>query len=100
MRRAAKLDGNHNAIADYLRGLGWSVESTAGLGNGFPDLAVSKPGFCALIECKDGSLPPSARKLTPKEQAFAKRWAGPLIVALSGEDAAEQLLALSNGWKT
>lgn len=59
-----------------------------------PDLAVSRGSFVALIEVKDGSLPPSARKLTPKEQAVKDNWQGPYIVALSGEDALAQLAEL------
>jgi hypothetical protein len=95
VRRAAKVDANHGDVVAHLRKLGWSVESTARLGGGFPDLIVGKwRKFCALIEVKDGSKSPSARKLTPDEQAFAERWTGPYIVALSGEDAHAQLTAL------
>jgi len=98
MRRAPRLDGNHHEIADYLRNLGWSVVSTAGLGNGFPDLIVGRPGYSCLIEVKDGSLPPSARKLTLDEKRFAERWTGPYIVATSPQEAGAQLLALWRKW--
>lgn len=99
MRRAARRDANHKDVGDYLRALGWSVLDLASLGNGCPDLAVGKPGFAALIEIKDGSKPPSARKLTEDEQRVRDNWQGPYVVALSGEDAAEQLLVLQNGWR-
>lgn len=56
-----------------------------------PDLAVSRGSFVALIEVKDGSLPPSARQLTPKEQAVKDNWQGPYIVALSPEDCMAKL---------
>lgn len=92
--RAKKLDANHNAIADYLRGIGWGVFSTAAQGNGFPDLLVYRPGFAALVEIKDGSKPPSARKLTPDEQQFAMTYTGPYVLALSPEDAEAKLAKL------
>ena len=94
MRRAARRDANHTEVGDFLRALGWSVLDLASLGNGCPDLAVGKPGVMAFIEIKDGSKPASQRKLTEKEQKVRDNWDGPYIVALSGEDAAAQLIAL------
>ena len=89
-RRAARKDGNHNEIADGLRFDGWSVLDLSSAGNGVPDLAIGKPGFACLIEIKrDGKA-----KLTPKEQAVKDRWDGPYIVAISLEDARQQLKAL------
>lgn len=86
MRRAAKKDGNHNAIAAYLKARGWSVEDTHRQSDGFPDLVAGVPGFACLIEVKE-----PGGKLTPKEQQFAERWTGPYIVAYSGEHAEQQL---------
>lgn len=99
MRRAARKDANHNSVADYLRALGWSVLDLSTAGNGIPDMAVSRPGFAALVEIKDGSLCPSARALTEKEQKVKDNWEGPYVIALNPEDAAVQLLALCRGWK-
>lgn len=99
MRRAARRDANHKTVGDYLRSLGWSVLDLADAGDGVPDYAVSRPGFAALLEVKDGSKPPSARKLTPKEQQVKDNWQGPYVIALDGEDAAAQLLCLMRGWK-
>jgi hypothetical protein len=93
-RRAARRDGNHQSLGDHLRKLGWSVLDLADAGDGVPDYAVAKDGWACLIECKDGSKPPSARKLTPKEQAVKDNWQGPYIVALSGEDAIVKLAEL------
>jgi hypothetical protein len=98
VRRAARRDANHQSVGDHLRKLGWSVLDLADAGDGVPDLAVAMPGFAALVEIKDGSKPPSARKLTPKEQKVKDNWQGPYVVALSGEDAAVQLLCLWKGW--
>lgn len=84
-------------IGDHLRSHGWSVLDLASLGNGCPDYAVSirygERSFCALLEVKDGSLPPSARKLTSKEQRVKDAWQGAYIIALSPEDAETKLNA-------
>jgi hypothetical protein len=99
MRRAARRDANHRTVGDYLRALGWSVLDLADAGDGVPDYAVGKPGFAALVEVKDGAKPPSARKLTEKEQRVRDDWQGPYVIALDGPDAATQLLWLFEGWK-
>lgn len=99
MRRAARRDANHGSVKEYLRNHGWSVLDIADAGDGVPDLAVSRGNFAALVEIKDGSKPPSARKLTPKEQQVKDNWQGPYVIALDGEDAAAQLLCLMRGWK-
>jgi hypothetical protein len=97
--RAKRRDANHTEVGDYLRTLGWSVLDLADHGDGVPDYAVSKERFTALVEVKDGNKPPSARKLTEKEQKVKDGWQGTYIVALSGEDAAVQLLCEMRGWK-
>lgn len=95
--RARKKDANHKSVSDYLRALGWSVLDLAQYGCSV-DLAVSKPGFAALVEVKDGSKPPSARKLTPEEQALRDNWQGPYVLANSPQEAAAELLMLWRGW--
>lgn len=92
------MDANHNAVADYLERMGWSVESTAAMGGGFPDLLVGRPGFSVLVEVKDGAKPPSARKLTVPQAKFAERWTGPLIVATSPQDALDQVVGMWKAW--
>ena len=97
MRRAAKRDVNHKDVGDFLRSLGWSVLDLADHGDGVPDYAVSKDGYCALLEVKKPG-PPSARKLTVREEEIRKGWQGGYVVAQSGEEAAAELLMLSRGW--
>ena len=87
MRRKARRDANHKTVGDYLRAQGWSVLDLADHGDGITDYVVGKPHFAALLEVKDPSKPPSARKLTPKEQKVRDAWQGPYIVALTGEQA-------------
>lgn len=90
-RRAAKKDANQDSIADGLRAAGYSVLDLSQSGNGIPDLAIGKPGFACLVECKDGDKCPSKRRLTPDQERVLAMWTGPLIVALSLEDALEKL---------
>jgi hypothetical protein len=89
--RAKRRDANHKTVGDYLRAQGWSVLDLADHGDGVPDYAVSKPLFAALVEVKDPAQPPSKRELTPKEQKVRDDWQGPYIIALTGEQAHEDL---------
>lgn len=89
--RAKRKDENQNELAKGLEAAGWSVHDTSGLGYGFPDLLVGKPGFNVCLEVKDGNKPPSARKLTPAEQRFKDNWTGPYALVESLEDALKQL---------
>lgn len=88
-----RKDANHVEIGDGLRSLGWSVLDLAQYGVSV-DYAVSKPGFAALLEVKDGNKPASARKLTEKEQKLRNNWEGPYVVAISLLDAVQQLAQL------
>lgn len=95
MRRRAKVDRNHAEIVEALRVKGWSVISLAPLGRGVPDLLIRRElPLCVdclcdaemyLVEIKDGSKPPSARKLTKAEAEFHKRW--PVTILRSVDDA-------------
>ncbi len=87
---ARRKDANHKPIGDGLRALGWSVLDLAQYGVSV-DYAVSRRGFAALLEVKDGAKPASARKLTEKEQKLRDNWEGPYVVATSLEDAVTQL---------
>jgi Holliday junction resolvase len=88
---AKRRDANHRDVGDALRKLGWSVLDIADHGDGIPDYIVSRKRFVALVEVKDGTKPPSARKLTPAEQKVKDSWQGPYIIALSVEDAIAKL---------
>ena len=86
MRRAAKVDDNHGKIVAALRKAGASVHSGAALGQGFPDLIVGYGGRTFLCEVKDGSKPPSARKLTLDQVKFKDNWQGDWTLLESVED--------------
>jgi len=70
MRTAAKIDANQNDIVRALRSIGACVQSLAQIGKGCPDLLVAYRGKWFVAEIKDGSKPPSKRKLTPDEQEW------------------------------
>ena len=88
---AKRRDRNHQEVLQHLKAKGWAVTDLADLGNGVGDLLVSRQGFAAIVEVKDGAKPPSARKLTPKELAFARNYLGPYIVATTPEQADHEL---------
>lgn len=92
-RYARRRDSNHTAVGDYLRAHGFTVLDIADHGDGVPDYVIARRGMSALVEVKNPEKPPSARKLTEKEQAVKDNWDGIYIVALSGEDAVAQFMA-------
>jgi pimeloyl-ACP methyl ester carboxylesterase len=92
--RAARVDGNQAAIVKALRGYGCSVLHMHQIGNGCPDLAIATPpddkglrriGF---IEVKDGTKPPSARKLTADQVEFWDEWKGAPMALVTDEAGA------------
>jgi hypothetical protein len=94
MRRAAKVDANQPAIVAALRKAGASVGLLHSVGGGCPDLVVGyrdpATGLreCVLVEVKDGSKPPSARKLTEDQEDWHAAWRGrPVAVVETVEDA-------------
>lgn len=91
MRRAAKVDSNQNEIVSTFRKMGASVLITSQLKNCF-DLLVGFKGVNMIVEVKDGSLPPSKRKLTPGEKLFKESWRGGEYHIINSVDEAIDLL--------
>lgn len=94
MRRAAKVDANHNEIAGAFVAMGCSVRSLAAVGGGIPDLLVGFRGRNLLIEVKDGNKPKSARKLTPDQIKFHSEWRGSAFVVEGLPDVHEVIKGL------
>lgn len=86
-RRAAKVDRNQSEIVGALRAVGASVKPMHAVGQGFPDLAVGFRGINYHLEVKDGSLPPSARGLTPDQIKHHAEWRGQVAVVTSAKEA-------------
>ena len=91
MRRAARTDRNHAQIVGAFRQLGFEVESLAAVGGGVADLLVYQRGRSRLIlvEVKDGSMPPSERRLTSAQIKWHKRF--PVSVVETVDDVLEFL---------
>lgn len=87
MSRHARTDANHAEIIAALRAVGCSVVSLHQVGGGVPDLLVARAGETWCMEVKDGSLPPSARRLTFDELRFSQTWRGKYAVVTSAEEA-------------
>lgn len=87
MRVAAKIDANQPEIVKALRKAGATVQTLAAVGKGVPDLLVAKSGSLWLVEVKDGSKPPSQRKLTPDQVEWHSKWASPVYVVNNIEEA-------------
>ncbi len=99
MRRIARTDANHAEIVRALREAGCGVVDLSAVGDGVPDLLVHPPTYPAclhavLLEIKDGSKPPSARKLTPDQIRFHARWKGRIHLVTN---VAEALAAVGIG---
>ena len=94
MRRAARIDANHVEIVKALRAVGCSVQSLAAIGKGCADLMVSRHGRTICLEIKDGTKPPSARKLTPDEEKWIRAWRGKVAVVDTVRDA----LLIADQW--
>ena len=88
MRRAAKVDRNQAEIVAALRKVGATVVSLAAVGNGVPDLLVGYRSQTWLLECKDGTKPPSARELTPDQIEWHVEWRGGACTVVNSVDEA------------
>jgi hypothetical protein len=94
MRRDARTDVNQGNIVNALRDVGASVAVTSALGSGFPDIVVGFRGVNYLMEIKDGSKPPSKRRLTPKEKEFHDLWRGSVVVVNDIDEALRAIGAI------
>ena len=87
----SRLDDNQPELVRQLRAIGASVTSTAGVGDGFPDICVGWRGQNYLLEIKDPKKIPSRRKLTPDEKEWHDRWGGQVAVVETFEDCLQVL---------
>lgn len=93
MRRAARLDANHEAVVSALRATGCTVQSLAAVGSGCPDILVGRGGAVLLMEIKDGAKAPSDRRLTPDQVRWHADWRGPPVVVVMSVDDALRAMA-------
>lgn len=69
-------DANHKPITDVFERCGCTVIDLSGVGDGVPDLLIGVLGRTFLVEVKDGSKPPSRRRLRKTQKGFALVWGG------------------------
>ena len=81
-RYAVRRDANESDIVAALERIGCTVARAD-----IVDLIVGYRGRTLLLECKDGSKPPSARKLTPNQLKLLSGWRGQYDVVKSVEEA-------------
>ncbi len=92
MRRASKVDRNQSEIVAALRQIGCSVQLLHSVGAGCPDLMVGYRRDTFLLELKDGSKPPSARKKTDAQVIWHDAWRGkPVAVVCNIRQALEAI---------
>ncbi len=91
MRRAARRDDGEDEIVKALREAG-AVVRVVTQGDGIPDLLVGYNGFTILMEVKDGTKPPSKRKLTEAEEKFFAEWTGGMLVIVNSVEEALEVL--------
>jgi hypothetical protein len=85
VRTASKIDANQPDIVDLFRRLGWSVLLIHQIKNAC-DIMVARDGITIAVEIKDGTKPPSARKLTEGERTFKEGWNGHWALVESTDD--------------
>jgi hypothetical protein len=93
-RYAAKADDNQPEIVKAFRSLGATVQHLHMVGKGCPDILVGYRGVNLLVEIKDGSKPPSQRKLTPDEVAFFESWKGQVSIVETVNDVTALLASI------
>lgn len=82
-----RVDANQPEIVKALRGVGASVLHLHTVGKGCPDILIGFRGQNIAAEIKDGSKPPSKRRLTPDEQEWHEAWRGQVAIIETVDDA-------------
>jgi hypothetical protein len=66
-----KRDANHKEISDAFENLGATVQDTAMIGNGFPDIVIGYLGYNIPVEIKTEN-----GKLSKKQEDWFANWRG------------------------
>lgn len=91
---AKRTDANQAAIVQALRQAGASVLILSMVGKGCPDVLVGRQGINTLLEIKDASKPPSARRLTRDEHDWQIQWRGQVAIVTTIDEALRAVGAL------
>lgn len=87
-----RVDSNQAELMAEARRLGAEVQSIAPIGHGCPDLLGAQNGHWFMVEIKDGSKPPSKRKLNERQVEWHKRFNAPVWIWESVEDVRRDLI--------
>ncbi len=82
---AKRADANQAEIISAFRACGAAVQTLHEVGRSCPDLLVGFRGRNLLVEVKDGSKPPSKRRLRPDQVRWHQTWRGQVAVVESVE---------------
>lgn len=81
-----RRDGNHAQMLALARQLFPCVEDHSQQTVGYDLLIKNSHGRVFMIEIKDGSLPPSRRRLTPREDMMCNQWGSTYWVIEKADD--------------
>lgn len=84
--RYGRKDANQNELVAVWESLDCSVLDISQSPVGF-DVVVGYKTQAILVEIKDGTKPPSARKLTENEFSAHLNWRGPKAIVKNNEEA-------------
>lgn len=88
MSRHAK-DSNENFLTGCLRKMGWTVQTTNQVGNGFPDAIATRGGIIVLIEFKLEVQAKPETQLTKPQLIFREKWPAPIYIVRSEYDCVD-----------
>ena len=100
MRRFARTDENQPTIVKVLRKHGCDVLILAAVGNGCPDLLVSRPYYphhYFLLEVKNPDKPIADQQLTPDQVEFHAKWKGPIHIVKTVDEALDAVGIVRRG---
>jgi hypothetical protein len=80
--RRKRRDANHAAIVGALQRAGYAVLDLSQVGGSCPDVLCAKHGVQVLLEFKS-----PGEDLSDEQQAFVKRWPGPVAMVRTPEEA-------------
>lgn len=91
-----RTDANQVHLVKLAKQLGCSVQCLSNVGHGCPDYVLGIFGVNLLVEFKDGSKPPSARKLTDRQIKWHSEWKGQKAVIATELDL-EKVINMARG---
>lgn len=86
-----RVDTNQAELMAEARRLHAEVQSIAPIGHGCPDLLLAFCGQWHVIEIKDGSKPPSKRRLRESQMEWHRRFDAPVWIWENVEDVRRDL---------